>query len=531
MKNLSFWVSVIAFLFINSSFLKAFEKEEEAIIKKILITVEDVFDLSAKEENHFIGKWANLLHIETKKSFIKSLLLFKEGDRLDIKKIYESERNLRELGFFREVEIKPLIDEKGDLVVNVLIKDAWSIKGGLKFSSINGESSIGVRLHEVNLLGYGKTLLFSLERNPERNISEFEYFDPLFWGSRYQFKTIYKKYSDGFYKEFTFEYPFYELKTKKSYGIDYSSEKMNYKIYDGSELKVEIPFKEEKLCLYFIKKEYEKEYRVLRAGLEWWLLKRELQKPFYLIPWKKIGSFQEKYNGVVFTLNYLEDKFQKVRNLSTIGFDEDFNRGYEFYFHFGYFPKELNSLNNCFYFDMKLDKGFVVKKNFVFFELIGEGRRESSRYKNLFIESIISTYTLFGNSIKLVNHIEIFKGKGLDITYLKYIGATHGLRGYPNYFKLGDSRFLYSLDLRRDTEKTILGILQIGYTLFFDMGKIREWKNKKWSKEYMNLGFGLRCGNLKSAFGKTIMVTISFPLRRDKNVDKYQILIGNFIKF
>ncbi|MCX7831200.1 MAG: hypothetical protein N2445_09135, partial [Acidobacteria bacterium] len=106
-KSLIFWSIAFLSLALFSQDKNDWKSLEEKGLKisKIEIKVDDVFDFSKKEENHFLGKVANAVHIETKRSIIRGFLLFEEGDAVDSRIVYESERVLRELNWVRDAYI------------------------------------------------------------------------------------------------------------------------------------------------------------------------------------------------------------------------------------------------------------------------------------------------------------------------------------------------------------------------------------------------------------------------------------------
>ena len=140
-------------------------------------------------------------------------------------------------------------------------------------------------------------------------------------------------------------------------------------------------------------------------------------------------------------------------------------------------------------------------------------------------------YNLKYRNQTLAASFESFLGSKLDVENYVYLGGADGLRGYTNHFKIGEKRWMFSAEDRIVTDKSLWGILQLGYVAYFDSGVIRLINEKNWSRTYVNVGFGLRMGNLKSAFGHLIYISIAVPLVKEKGVDSYQFVIGNFIRF
>ena len=70
-------------------------EEQNAVIGKIIIENQNVFDLDNPLEDKWLFRGANFLHIRTRPKVIKRQLLFKEGDIYSVRKVEESARILR----------------------------------------------------------------------------------------------------------------------------------------------------------------------------------------------------------------------------------------------------------------------------------------------------------------------------------------------------------------------------------------------------------------------------------------------------
>ena len=68
-----------------------------AVIGKIVIVADDVFDPSIPGEDGWVYRTANKLHINTEPRIIREQLLFQTGDRYDARLVDESERLLKKM--------------------------------------------------------------------------------------------------------------------------------------------------------------------------------------------------------------------------------------------------------------------------------------------------------------------------------------------------------------------------------------------------------------------------------------------------
>lgn len=160
---------------------------EGKVIRNIYAKSEEPFGTSLTDSTRvpstFLEKTGNAIHITTRKSVLKSYLLFRKGDRADSLLIIESERLIRDGRFSRRViidyEVVPDTDSV-DLYVHSL--DAWTI---YPLVSISG-SKVSFRLREMNFLGWGHILDARIRQNLESGETAIQ--------SRYTIPNIAKTY-------------------------------------------------------------------------------------------------------------------------------------------------------------------------------------------------------------------------------------------------------------------------------------------------------------------------------------------------
>ncbi len=127
-------------------------------IEDIAIHNASVFDPGATD--HALLKWAygtaNLLHVRTRRSFIRRELLFEEGDCLDPFLLSESQRLLDAYGFLTGARVwsEPTGDDGGRRVV-VETRDEWSTQLDVGVSYTQGLNLEKLQLTEKNFMGQG----------------------------------------------------------------------------------------------------------------------------------------------------------------------------------------------------------------------------------------------------------------------------------------------------------------------------------------------------------------------------------------
>ncbi len=130
----------------------------EGRIDDIAIHNASVFDTGATD--HALLRWAygtaNLLHVRTRRSFIRRELLFEEGDCLDPFLLSESQRLLDGYGFLTGARVwaEPTGDDGGQRVV-VETRDEWSTRLDVGAGYTQGLNLEKLQVKEKNFVGQG----------------------------------------------------------------------------------------------------------------------------------------------------------------------------------------------------------------------------------------------------------------------------------------------------------------------------------------------------------------------------------------
>lgn len=502
-----------------------------AVIEGIEFIRHDVFDPDRKGERHWFGRAANAIHITTHQKVVTRELLFKVGEKVDARRIHETERNLRNLDCIGEAAVMPFLAENGWLVARVITRDSWSLKFGTKFASAGGDNSGSIKIKEVNLLGLGKSVKFEYAKNAERSTRNIGYLDPQFLGSDWTLDANLDDLSDGRARSFRVERPFRSLETQwraMAYWKDQQSVETRY--LDGQRVGT-IPFAKKESGVGGDWAFIQSKRKAYRVGLAF----QSFQESYG--PMEGVTGFEMpavpadlKDLGPFIRLSMVEDRFEEFHNLKNVGFVEDYNLGWQWTAGAGFCPKSLGSLHDALRLELQLSKTWRLSEQTL---LMLESRSEA-RHQNTWTDFHKTTLACYNASLPwqtLAGYAAVSGGVRPDHREWLYLGGFDGLRGYPNHFKAGDRTWQISLEDRIITPWKFWGMIQMGFVVYLDAASIRQFGPKGWSPVYGDAGAGLRVGDLKSAFGKVWIFTIAFPLRRELGVDRYQFVFGNIIRF
>jgi hypothetical protein len=203
-------------------------------IVRIVFQRSDIFDTSKPETSAWFFRWANALHIVSKEGFLRQMILFAEGDAYSSRKVAESERIMRNLGYLNPVHITAEQVEDG-VEVTVATHDKWTLEVGASFGLFGDRDSVRVEFQENHFIGWGKMVELEYRSDVERDTWRYRYFDPNVLGSRWLVNLIHEDTSDGYRDLWLVERPFFSLDTTRSWGAWWTSERITEHLYSESE--------------------------------------------------------------------------------------------------------------------------------------------------------------------------------------------------------------------------------------------------------------------------------------------------------
>lgn len=506
-----------------------------ARIAAIRIVVQPVFDLSDPKQDTWIGRLGNTLHLDTRPQVIRRELLFREGDTVDAPRIHETERILRAFRFIKDAEITPEIAPDGSVIAVVETRDAWTLKVSAGYTQSGGHHSWGFGLSDQNLLGTGKTLSFRREVDPDRSSNGLTYKDPQVFGSRWTFQANYQSLSDGFARSFALAHPFFALETPWSFDASASTVVSRLLVYDHDTQIFEVPSNLDLGAVGFALRVGGGESEAWRVGL-----RAEASDARYgvLIQDADPGPLSapilqpRRLRGPSFSVEWLQDGFRAFTNLEGMDTPEDYNLGWSGQGALGVYTRAWGSTETAPYFRASLAKGWApTEQTLLLATSYASGRRGPSGVENGLVGGTLTAYAWGFPHQVLAGYLTVDATHRPDLENLLYLGGFEGLRGYTDHVHPGDRRWLASLEERILTDWRWLGILRVGFVVYADAGAIRRLDGQGWSRTYADVGGGLRFGDLKSSLGRVVYLTMAYPLVKEPGQDKWQIVVGNVVRF
>jgi len=506
----------IVFLFASSAVADPeFDPELEGLpITAIHVDRKDIFDTSDPKTDAWFYRWANALHIVSKEDFIRSMLLFREGDPYSASVAAESARILRQLGIMNPVNITATRVDDG-VEVTVETRDQWTLKAGAKLGIFGDQASYYVDFEEENLVGWGKAVSVTYESDKERDSWAFGYFDPNVFNSRWRVSLLHADLSDGFTDEVVIDRPFYSLATPWTWGVSGLRQELFNHLYSQSESVVEGLHETERLSLWGGAR-LPGNGVVTRRLVAGWEHRQHLYSDWI---WEDGGvpyppPEDRLISGPRLSYEQIVNRYIVVKGFRAWAVQEDVALGPNF---------SLTAVYSSPFFGGDRRRVLTAGRARAASQLgrwllLGDtwfsGRIEDGEAHNLVAGLQVAAAQLGESGIQ--TRLLIEGSRRLDRDRQLTLGADLGLRGWdPDYFD-GTGRAVLNVQWRRLLMRDVLGLFSVGVVVFGDAGK--TW-NPRVGPDTEGIRFDAGAGLLfdLSHLGRSTLLRIDAAVPDDGN--------------
>ncbi|MEO8104522.1 MAG: hypothetical protein ABI790_18560 [Betaproteobacteria bacterium] len=504
-----------------------------AIVGKISITPNNIFDLTDEAENNFLYRWVNRLHVPTRPAVIEKVLLFKSGQRVSRQRIEETERLLRASSIRYEVEIKPVAYRDGIVDIDVSTRDSWSFDFTGNFSRSGGSNKTAFGLKERNLLGTGIGLGFSHTSDLDRKGSEFDITYPQAFDGWTAISYERGRYNDGRRTALTIDRPFYSLDTRYAARAAWRDDDRIESIYNTGE----------------IVSEYRHRLKAAEVSAGW--------SPGLINGWTQrytIGSLVQDHayriepghitpsplpvsnnqRAVFLRHELVEDAFMKVKNYNLIERAEFLVVGFNSRVQLSRSLAAMGSTRSDWLFNAAVSDGYVFSSSRILQAGAAVERRIASTGQPMTQAGAwFKYYAPQAARSLLYASLAVDRVSGGGIADQLLIGGTYGLRGYPSRYQAGEQRMFLTVEKRAFTSWYPFRLVRIGGAIFFDAG--RAWggpnQNAINGGTLADVGVGLRIMMDRAAFANVLHADIAAPLKREPGIKPIQFLVKTEFSF
>ncbi len=497
-------------------------------VGKIRVHPQEIFEDEGGEGLPPLYRLANNLHIDTRDSVIESQLLFAPGEKVSERLIDETERNLRDLRYIREPEIRAVDCHDGLVDLEVSFREVWTTNPGFSFERSGGSNAGGIKLEELNLLGRGKQLSFELATDVDRTSYTLHWRDPGVRGSRWIHDLAFRDSSDGNGWRVEAQRPFYSLDSRWSFGTALQQDQSVEPVYRLGE----------RVAAYGRETEFGELHYGWSEGLSnGWTrrisagLRRE-HSSFSLAPDDPAPDVMPEDRHLDYPFlrfEAVQDDFETIRNRDQISRTEDQLFGLRYALEVGWSSTALGADRDALLAHAEASRGWRIgEDDSLFADLKLTTRVEGGSIRDGLVTAGMRYYRPTGQRGVFFAGIAGAAGHALDADHELSIGGDTGLRGYPLRFQAGSGTALVTIEQRYFTSYSLWRLADVGAAVFFDMGKAFGDPVLGPSEDYgllKDVGFGLRLGSTRSALGNVLHIDVAFPLDGPRSVDQVQFLV------
>ncbi len=499
-------------------------------VRKIHVVTQNIFDPAKPGEDKPLFRLANRFHIVTRPEVIERQVLLKPGDAYSPEEAAESERILRKNRYLYDAQIRPVPVGDGQVDLNVVTRDVWTLQGGVGFRRSGGANTVHFEVQDVNFLGAGKGISLSHQSTVDRTTNLVSYDDPNLLGTHGRLDLAYGDNSDGSLRQLSLERPFYSLDTRWALGVQASLDDRVDPLYNLGHVFDRFQHRQDVFGVY----------AGISPGLEnrgthRWLTGFSVERdrfspaagydpPSLLPPDRTLAYPWVSYE-------YLQDGYFTERDLDRIQRTEDVNVGRQFRLRLGYSSTAWGGTLNRFLTDTSASIGWRPSpRQLLLSSVQGGARFGGGGAENLLAGGSIRYYVRdFGDNLFFAG-VEGDVVHNLDPEHQLLLGGDTGLRGYPLRYLQGDHRVLFTIEQRFFSDRELFHLLHLGAAVFFDAGSAwfedgdgKVAANRKLLKD---IGLGLRFGSSRSSRGSMIHLDLAFPLDGDRSIQRVQWLVS-----
>jgi hypothetical protein len=500
-------------------------KENEAVIGRIIINPNEIFDTRISAENTRLFRLANRLHYGTRVATVEDKLLFETGETFDPKIIAESERLLRDTRYLYDAQIRPVAYDNNVVDLEVQTRDVWTLNPGVSFGRKGGENSSGFELEELNLLGLGTQLSLKHTSDVDRDSTSLRYVDGQLGRSWWRIETEYADNSDGQRQRLILEQPFYALDTRRSAGISLVDEERIDNFYDAGEEVYEFG-RQRRFAEIKWGWSSGRATRFIDRFSVGWTFDNQSFSDVGSVPSDLLPS-DRKLSYPWFSWERLEDRYLEGRNLDQIERTEDVSLGWRFFTRIGLARSDWAADRNAFLLASSVSKGYEWSRGRQLqWQTALTSRYERGQFVDTLLSGRIQYYRRQSDRRLFFAALEWDAGHKLDQDQQLSLGGDSGLRGYPLRFSDGEGRWLFTVEQRAFSNWYPFRLVHVGAAAFIDVGS--TWGRSRFESEQRvlsNFGLGLRLGNSRSALGNVLHMDLAMPLGGSGSVKDLQFIV------
>lgn len=503
-------------------------------IRNIDYQVLPVFNENNPNEDNWVYRSLNVLHIDTRHSTLKQQMIVQPGEALDPSRIRENERLLRRREYLIDAMIVPtqVCDDGIDLLV--VVRDVWTFYPRTSASRSGGDNSVGAGVTELNLLGTGQNLSLRYSKDDERSGYGVSYRVPELFLPHLALGLDYYDNSDGQLVSGSLAKPFFELDSRWAAGMYYTQTQLDQTV-DRND-KVINRYQQESLFQeVFGGWSTGRRDGVVHRWKVGYTEDRNEFSPADRDPSMPPGDVTLRYPWA--SWQFLEDRYWTTSNISRSHRQEDILLGLQTDLKLGYSDTGLGASRDAVVYSAFASHTASAGDH----HLLRSSVDVSGHYDT---DDHTAQETLYGIAFRYYKFIDNrnrwyarvhFRGthNARDDQLLSG-GGNETLRGYPTDIQRGNRQWLLTVERRHFTNIHLFNLAWLGGAAYVDTG--RTWYSKSDGPDadnrvLTNVGLGLRFSPSKFRVDRVGHVDIAWPMNEGDNIENYQIILRGSVDF
>ena len=471
-------------------------------VDSITVVRQPVFNNEDAAEDNALFRLANRLHIDTKESAVRTLLLFQEGDSVTADTLAESERLLRGKSFLYDARViaNRVCDDRVELVV--VTRDVWTLLPSLGASRTGGEQEFEIGVSDINLAGTGAAFDVEVFDNLDRRGWSMGYTDANLAASRVALSLRFEDTDDGGGTRANIGQPFYALDTRRAWNVALRESDFNQGLYDGGR----------RIASFDVARRFAQVSGGWSRGLVAGFANR-LRFGFTLDEWRFDGDASLDLRDRAFAYPWvaferIENEFSKTRNLNRVEATEDVFLGRSYRILLGHSPRgDGYHIANASYRD-----GWQRNDDFLLYTLTAGGywNTRAKRSENIIASADLRYRRRHTPRLALHVNVEGLVADRLTADQQVLLGGDSGMRGYPNRFQTGKRRFRVTAEERYYAKAYLARAVRVAGAAFVDIG--RAWSSRDDNDTLANIGLGLRFESTRTDRSIVFHLDVATPL-------------------
>ncbi len=516
-----------------------FEAELEqrgAVIGAVNVTVENVFNPADPAEDRLLYRLANQIHVTTRESVVRSILLFEPGDPYVARVVDESARLLRNLRYVADASVTPAdYDESGNAIdIDVVVRDSWSLKPSLKLGRSGGANEYGFGLTEENLAGRGKRLDIAFRRDVDRDERLFSYTDNNINNGRHRFTMLYADNSDGKRGGFEAGRPFFSLDSRWSFTASFLDDERIDSMYDLGDVIDEFHHDTRTWSVYGGRSRGYVDGRTVRwlGGISY---EEDLFRPTAEMPESLLLPENRELAYPWAGIQIVADDYRELSELNDIGRTEDVALGLDFFFSVGRSEKSFGADRGAWIFNTSASRGWEPggSGRLLLLSASASARLEDDRVRNGIVHGNLRYYRRNMGRHLFSASFTATLSNNLDAENQVLLGGDNNLRGYPLRYQSGERAAAVTIEQRFFTDWYPFRLIRVGYAIFFDAGRVwgHDPRGTPNRGILYDVGIGLRLTSPRASRGSVLHIDLAFPINADQSIDNVQLLVEKKASF